>query len=109
MEDAIPRVNYEVMQRMQGRRVLLVCEVKSLVDGCYVVRTCDDAEVVVRPQAGGSWGETTYVEVVGTVVDARTLQEESHINIKSQQAVDFKLLNEMIKLSTGKYAGLFSG
>jgi hypothetical protein len=59
------QVNYELMQRMQGRRVCLICEVKGAQpDGSYIVRTADDAEVYVRPAANPrSWTETPFVEV----------------------------------------------
>ncbi|KAF5830183.1 hypothetical protein DUNSADRAFT_14913 [Dunaliella salina] len=62
--EATPRVNFEAMQRFQGRKVLLTGEVKSLSDGKVLMRTSDDAEVLVicNPNFSGSF-DSAFVEV----------------------------------------------
>eukprot|EP00983_Pelagomonas_calceolata_P078605 1154317-Pelagomonas_calceolata.AAC.6 len=53
------------MQRFQGRQVLLTGEVKSLSDGKVLLRTSDDAEVVVicNPNFSGSF-DSAFVELL---------------------------------------------
>jgi len=86
--------------------VLLTGEVKSLSDGKVLLRTSDDAEVVVicNPNFSGSF-DSAFVEVLGKVVDAKTLEEESHTNFGAN--FDLRLYNEMVKLSTTKFADAF--
>ncbi len=64
-ESFIPRVNFEVMQRYQGRKVCLVGQIKGFADGSYIIGTSDDAEVKVQPEGSNpaGWGEADFVEV----------------------------------------------
>ncbi len=131
----LPRVNFEVMQRYAGRRVLLVGQVKSLAGDTVVLKTSDDADVSVQtnPIQPADWSSTQFVEarrfrgarsspefkrasaptmspgpcagagrhgsitanlvacaacglggvqVLGTVVDAKTIQEDSHVALR---------------------------
>lgn len=64
MKEATPRVNYEAMQRFQGRMVVLAGEVKNFDNGRVVLRTPDDVEVTVNanPQTAIPW-DSQFVEV----------------------------------------------
>lgn len=64
MDDATPRVNFEAMQRFQGRQVLLVGEILSINNGQLLVKTSDDAQVsvVCNPSNSGSYDDK-FVEV----------------------------------------------
>mmetsp|Transcript_12359 Transcript_12359/g.30306 ORF Transcript_12359/g.30306 Transcript_12359/m.30306 type:complete len:110 (-) Transcript_12359:280-609(-) len=102
----LPRVNYEAMQRFVGQKVSLFAELKSVEQGRVIVKTSDEADVtVVGNLQSGTPYDSQFVEIIGRVVDARTIEEEMHTNLG--QNIDMKLYNEMVKLSTGKYSQLF--
>jgi len=64
MEQPTPRVNFEAMQRFQGRMVLLSGEVKGLGEDKVVLRTSDDAEVVVLTNRNATGSiDSPFVEV----------------------------------------------
>jgi hypothetical protein len=63
MGEHCPRVNFETLQLFQGRRVLLVGEVKTMESGKVVVKTADDGEVTVLTNPGGAGWDTPFVEV----------------------------------------------
>ncbi|KAJ9513889.1 hypothetical protein QJQ45_020974 [Haematococcus lacustris] len=81
MAGETPRVNFEAMQRYHGRRVLLVGELKSSGNGCVTLRTSDDGEVTVLLNTASTepW-DAQYVEILGQVIDQRTVKEETHVN-----------------------------
>jgi hypothetical protein len=75
-----PRANFEVLARLQGRRVLLVGEVESVADQVLTLVTSDKGRVSVNYSGSGEPITSKFVEIVGTVVDSRTVTEESHTN-----------------------------
>lgn len=75
-----PRVNFEVMQRCQGRRVLLVGEVENLADGQLTLLTSDKGRVNVVCSSRGDPISSKFVEILGTVVDGQTVKEDEHTN-----------------------------
>ena len=96
----IPRVNFEAMQRMTGRRVSLVGEVESVSGNQYVVLTSDKGRVTVNGSPRGDPIQTRFVEFVGTVADGKTLNEDEHTNFGD----NFGELEQQIahrRLSTG--------
>eukprot|EP00798_Chlamydomonas_sp_ICE-L_P009934 gene9934-7804_t len=102
--DSTPRVNFEVMQRMVGKRVMLVGEVEIAEPNRLTVKTSDQAKITVLTAPNAPYN-TKFVEFIGTVVDPTTLQEEDHIDVPDN--FDMNLYNELVKLSTGRYQDLF--
>ncbi|KAL6749898.1 hypothetical protein V8C86DRAFT_2828965 [Haematococcus lacustris] len=91
---------------MRSRRVLLVGELKSSGNGCVTLRTSDDGEVTVLLNTASTepW-DAQYVEILGQVIDQRTVKEETHVNFGNN--LDMRLYNEMVKLCNTRYASCF--
>lgn len=101
-----PRVNFELMQRYLGQRVILTGEVERVEGGNVYLKTSDKATVTVQPNPSSRAAyDTPFVEVLGTVVDPRTIREEEHTNLG--EAYDLNLQNELVKLWNGRHRGLF--
>jgi hypothetical protein len=57
------RVNFEAMQRFQGRQVLLVGEITGMNDGKMTVKTSDNSEVTVISNPSSGSFDDKFVEV----------------------------------------------
>ncbi|KAG2434054.1 hypothetical protein HXX76_007782 [Chlamydomonas incerta] len=79
IDEAIPRVNFETMQRYHGRKVILCCQISQIDNGTVRVTTSDKGEVTVV--GGSSPYEGRFAEVVGTVVGPTNIQEVEHTNL----------------------------
>lgn len=103
-DNPTPRVNFELMQRYINQRVLLVGEIDSIENGRLIVKTSDKASVMVHASNMQPY-DSPFVEILGTVVDSKTLREESHTNCG--ESFDLNLYNELLKLASGKHLSLF--
>lgn len=74
-----PRVNFQLMQKNVGNMVLLVGEVTCVESDKIQLKTSDGSSVTVMTKPAKQF-ESKYVEVLGRVVDATTIQEEDHTN-----------------------------
>ena len=81
MEDstATPRINFELMQRFVGRKVLLACSVTQIENGRVLAQTSDNGKVSIA--AGQAPYEGQFIEVCGTVTGPDSIQEVSHTNL----------------------------
>ncbi|GLC40666.1 hypothetical protein PLESTB_000035000 [Pleodorina starrii] len=105
MEDPIPRVNFETMQRYHGKKVTLCCQISQIENGQVRVMTADKGEVTVV--GGATPYEGRFVEVLGTVANPNTIQEIEHTNLSDNFSLD--MYNELVKLShKDAYMGMFS-
>jgi hypothetical protein len=77
-ETAIPRVGAQHMPSMIGRKVLLVGRIETISGSGVQLTAADGGRVTVLGQ--GPF-DSTLVEVEGTVMDAHTIQEETHVNL----------------------------
>lgn len=108
MEDVCtPSINAELMPRFLGQRVRLVCELEDPGDGITILaKTSDKASVTIQKDPRTNTPGTKYVEFIGTVIDARTLKEESNSNWGD--SFDLAMHNECVHLMNGKYASMFN-
>mmetsp|Transcript_3372 Transcript_3372/g.7377 ORF Transcript_3372/g.7377 Transcript_3372/m.7377 type:complete len:110 (-) Transcript_3372:746-1075(-) len=105
--DCTPRVNFEVMQRFIGKKVSVVGEIESTTpEGQIVLITSDKGRIHINTNPRAGPYDTKFLEFVGNVVDPRTLQEEEHTNFGDN--FDMNMYNEMVKLSNGRYADMFT-
>lgn len=79
-QESTPRVNFESMQRFIGQRVIICCEIESTSDTQLLVKTSDDAKITVLSGFTSPY-TSKFVEIHGTVVDPKTVQEEDHTNV----------------------------
>ncbi|KAG2453862.1 hypothetical protein HYH02_002069 [Chlamydomonas schloesseri] len=105
IDEAIPRVNFETMQRYHGRKVILCCQISQIDNGTVRVTTSDKGEVTIV--GGSSPYEGRFAEVMGTVVGPTNIQELEHTNLSDNFSLD--MYNELVKLAhKDAYIGMFS-
>ncbi|KAK7437132.1 hypothetical protein VKT23_018755 [Stygiomarasmius scandens] len=91
-----PRVNSALMAKYVGQHVRLACKVLTTTDNTATVLCSDGGEVLVKFPGGGSDISTTFVEIVGKVVDESTIQKACCINLGSE--LDMQLVNRTIEI-----------
>ncbi|KAE9395844.1 hypothetical protein BT96DRAFT_794249, partial [Gymnopus androsaceus JB14] len=89
------RVNSAILPRFQGQMVRVPCKILTTTDNTVTVQTSDGGEVLVK-FTGDSDITTTYVEIIGHVVDATTVKKAGVINLGSE--LDMQLVDKVIKL-----------
>lgn len=76
-DNPTPRVGFAQLKNYVGRKVLFVGKIESIDNGQVYMQSPDGAKVVVQ---ANSHYDAPFVEVSGTVVDAMTIREESHVS-----------------------------
>ncbi|KAF8817062.1 replication factor A protein 3 [Phlegmacium glaucopus] len=93
--DLSTRVNAARLPEYIGRHVRLACKVLKLNGDRATVEASDGGQVNVKLSAAANIVDS-YVEVVGRVVDATTVQ--MHVCINLGDNLDMKLVNDTIEL-----------
>ncbi|KAK0228235.1 replication factor A protein 3 [Armillaria fumosa] len=95
--DISPRVNSAHIQRFIGKTVRLPCKIKTYSsDGATAtVTTSDDGEVIVHLTPNVEIA-STYVEFIGTVVDAGTLKMMGVVPMGEN--LDLSLVNKVVEV-----------
>jgi hypothetical protein len=73
----VPRANFEILSKYQGKRVRLVGKVEEVQGNSMKVRTSDD--VIVDVMLTGNAPTDTFVEVDGTVEGPNVIREDSNV------------------------------
>jgi len=94
-EHASTRVNSRHLNEYVGRTVRLVCKCLSFQGENAIVETSDGGQVEVRLHRDSNMADT-YVEVIGSVIDATTVKMMACINLGSD--LDMKLVDDVIEL-----------
>ncbi|KAJ8509317.1 hypothetical protein ONZ45_g8501 [Pleurotus djamor] len=90
------RVNYHLMGQYVNKNVRIWCKVLRFEgNNAAIVQASDGGEIKVT-WSGQPNMTDTYVEVIGTVVDASTIKLMACINMGSN--VDLKLANDTVEL-----------
>lgn len=78
--EATPRVNFQTMQRFVGKKVIVAVQVQQVQNGQVIGQTSDKGQITIISNGSAPF-EGPFVEVVGTVTGANTIQEEEHISL----------------------------
>ncbi|KAI0942060.1 hypothetical protein AcW1_009617 [Taiwanofungus camphoratus] len=90
-----PRVNSARLADYIGRTVRLTCKVIRIKGDTVIVEASDGGEVQVR-LPGDPGLEETYVEFIGTVIDASSIKCMACINLGSE--LDMNIVNDVVEL-----------
>ncbi|KIK63535.1 hypothetical protein GYMLUDRAFT_95129 [Collybiopsis luxurians FD-317 M1] len=93
-QDISPRVNSAILPRFVGKIVRIPCKILTTTDNTVTVQTTDGGEVLVK-FTGDSGISSTYVEIVGQVIDQTTVKKVAVINWKSD--LDMQSMDRLIK------------
>ncbi|ETW77943.1 hypothetical protein HETIRDRAFT_411186 [Heterobasidion irregulare TC 32-1] len=103
-EHTTTRVNAHHLPNFIGRRVLIVGKILKFQDDVAIMQACDDLQIEIRLPPTGSNLTDTFVEVVGSVVDASTVKMLACTNMGS--SLDTKLVKDVVDLTHDpKFAG----
>ncbi|OAX42624.1 hypothetical protein K503DRAFT_853850 [Rhizopogon vinicolor AM-OR11-026] len=91
------RVNAGRLAGLTGDTVRLPCKVLRLSDDSAIVEASDGGQVEIQRKNVDVTG--TYVEVVGTVVDASLIKALATIPLDSDGELDMTLVNDVIELT----------
>ncbi|OJA20766.1 hypothetical protein AZE42_09728 [Rhizopogon vesiculosus] len=97
MSDISMRVNAGRLADLKGRTVRLPCKVLRLADDTALVEASDGGQVEVQRKNVDV--TATYIEVVGSVVNATSIKALTAIPLDSEDEIDMKLVNDTIELS----------
>ncbi|KAJ8594501.1 replication factor A protein 3 [Rhizopogon salebrosus TDB-379] len=98
MSDQISmRVNAGRLASLTGNTVRLPCKVLRLSDDTAIVEASDGGQVEIQRKNIEVTG--TYIEVVGTVVNASSIKALAAIPLDSDGELDMKLVNDVIELT----------
>ncbi|KAF9072853.1 replication factor A protein 3 [Rhodocollybia butyracea] len=95
MSEISPRVNSAILPRFIGQIVRIPCKILTTTENTVTVQTSDGGEILVK-FTGDSGITTTFVEIIGHVVDATTVRKAGVINLKSD--LDLQVADKVIKL-----------
>lgn len=76
-DNPTPRVGYSQLKDFIGKRVIFVGKMDTVEGGIVHLHAPDGSRVKVH---ANSTYDTTYVEVLGTVIDPESIREESHVH-----------------------------
>ncbi|WPT14296.1 Replication protein A 14 kDa subunit B [Picochlorum sp. SENEW3] len=99
----VPRVNFQLMSKYEGKRVRLVGKVEEISGTTMKVKTSDDAMVDVL--LTGAAPTDAFVEIDGTVEGPNVIREESNVGFGND--FDMKNYNQVCTLMNDKYRSLF--
>ncbi|KAI0631043.1 replication factor A protein 3 [Trametes polyzona] len=104
-EHRSPRVNKARMADFKGQAVRLIAKVLSIRDDVAIVEASDGGEVEVKLLKDVTI-DTPFIEVIGQVVDERTLKMMGCV--KHGSDVDRKLVNDIVEIwHDPKFASVF--
>ncbi|KAH9847430.1 replication factor A protein 3 [Lenzites betulinus] len=100
-----PRVNKARMADYKGQTVRLIAKILSFRDDVAIVEASDNSEVEVKLLKDVKI-EAAYIEVIGQVVDERTIKMMGCIQLGND--VDMKLANDVVEVwHDPKFASMF--
>ncbi|KAG1870010.1 replication factor A protein 3 [Suillus subluteus] len=91
------RVNSARLSGIKGRTVRLPCKVLRLSDDIAIVEASDGGQVEIQRKNVDV--TATYVEVIGSVVDASTIKAMATLPLDSEEELDMQLVNDVIELT----------
>ncbi|EPQ52254.1 replication factor A protein 3 [Gloeophyllum trabeum ATCC 11539] len=94
-EHTSTRVNSAKMPQFVGRTVRLVCKVLQFKGDTALVEASDGGQVEVRLPKDANVTDT-YVEIIGKVIDASTLQMMACVLMGD--SVDMKLIDDVVNM-----------
>ncbi|KAI0326168.1 replication factor A protein 3 [Cubamyces sp. BRFM 1775] len=90
-----PRVNKALLDNFKGQTVRLIAKIRSVRDDVAIVEASDGGEVEVK-LLKAFHTDSTYIEVIGSVVDERTIKMMAFIELGND--VDMKLANDVVQV-----------
>ncbi|KAF5379926.1 hypothetical protein D9757_007215 [Collybiopsis confluens] len=94
-ENTSPRVNSAFLPKFVGRMVRVPCKVLTTTDTAVTVQSTDGGEISIT-FAGDSGITSTFVEIIGKVVDEQTVKKFAVINHKVD--LDMQSMDGLIRL-----------
>ncbi|KAI0656917.1 replication factor A protein 3 [Cubamyces menziesii] len=94
-EHRSPRVNKALMDNFKGQTVRLIAKIRNVRDDIAIVEASDGGEVEVK-LLKTFHTEDAYIEVIGQVVDERTIKMMGYIELGND--VDMKLANDVVQI-----------
>lgn len=91
------RVNASRLTSLIGRIVRLPCKVIRLSDDIAIVEASDGGQVEIQRKNVDVSG--TYIEVVGSVVNASSIKAMAMLSLDSEGELDMSLVNDVIELT----------
>ncbi|KAG7087592.1 hypothetical protein E1B28_013545 [Marasmius oreades] len=108
-QQSSPRVNSALLGKYTGRRVRLTGKVLNVNQAAKraLILASDGGEVSVQFHAENPGLDTTFVEIVGTVVDVTTIRQL--IAIKMSDNLDLTVVDRAVKMAQeARFAELFT-
>ncbi|KAM5531242.1 hypothetical protein V8D89_015108 [Ganoderma adspersum] len=100
-----PRVNKALMANYPGQTVRLIAKLITFKDNVAIVEASDGGELEVKLLTDFNHG-STYLEVIGQVVDERTLKMAQYVNLGDD--VDMKLADQVAQIwHDARFTGVF--
>ncbi|KAI0822970.1 replication factor A protein 3 [Trametes gibbosa] len=100
-----PRVNKARMADYKGRTVRLIVKILSFRDDVAIAEASDSGEVEIQLLKDVKI-ESAFIEVIGQVVDERTIKMMGCIQLSND--VDMKLANDVVEVwHDPKFASMF--
>ncbi|KAJ3746984.1 replication factor A protein 3 [Lentinula raphanica] len=95
MSEINPRVNSATLPRFIGKMVRIPCKVLTVRDNTVTVQTSDGGEILVKYSGDGGIS-SSYVEIIGQVLDETTVRKAGVINFESE--LDLQMVDRVIRL-----------
>ncbi|KAF8883031.1 replication factor A protein 3 [Infundibulicybe gibba] len=94
-ENTSTRVNSARLSGFIGKTVRLACKVLNFSGDVMVVEASDGGQVTIQVPSSAQVSDT-YVEIVGSVIDATSIKMMACIGLGGE--LDLKLINDTIEL-----------
>ncbi|THH21141.1 hypothetical protein EW146_g342 [Bondarzewia mesenterica] len=91
------RVNSHHLASFVGHPVRIVGKILKFQDDIAIMEACDGGQVEIRLPRAEAEMTDTFVEVIGTVVDASTVKMMACTNMGS--TLDMKLIKDVVDLT----------